>query len=161
MSWKLDWWLYGEEPYSTGLALPAGGDRDSGMVVVVVEEGLVGLGPGRAVAVRDLGRAEVDGRVHGGAEIAVLRRVGRGHRLVGRVCLDEQDVAVRADGRHHLDVERDLGLPAGVCDGGIAPLLAVLLHLPEAAVRGGARRQAVVRAVRGPVRLDRRIVVRS
>ena len=83
----------------------------------------------------------------------------RGHvRLVGRVRLDEQDVAPRADRGHHLDVERDLRLPVRVCDRVVARL-AVLVHLPEAPVCRRAGRDAVVRAIGVQVRLDRRVVV--
>ena len=105
------------------------------------------LGP--AVAVRDRGHAR--------------RRRGRVDRLVevgvGRaVRLDQQDVAVRAGRRDHVEVEADLQSPA-VVDGRQGRRGAVLVDLLEAAVGGGARRQPVVLAVDGEVLLGVRVVV--
>src|SRR4030095_9157742 len=59
--------------------------------------------------------------------------------------LDQQDVTAGADRRGHVQVEGDLQRPAGVL--ARVPGAAVLVHLAEAAVGGGARRQAVLAAV--------------
>src|SRR5262249_30684335 len=87
--------------------------------------------------------------VHRGAEVVHARRVR----------LDEEELAVRARGRRHVEVERDLAGPAVVSRRQRARV-AVLVHLLEAAVRGGARRQAVLRAVDREVGLGLRVVER-
>ena len=74
-----------------------------------------------AVAVADRVGVEGDGRVRGCAEVDEAVRVG----------LDEQDLAIRANGRDHLDVEVDLLAPAGVPRGG--RVAAALVDLGEAA----------------------------
>src|SRR5262249_51709696 len=104
---------------------------------------------GAAVAVRDHGRAERDRRVDRRAEAVHVRR----RRL------DEEDLALRADRRRHLDVERDLAGPALV-GGRQRARLPRLVHLLEAAVGRRARRQAVLRAVDAEVLLGVRVVHR-
>ena len=49
-------------------------------------------------------------------------------------CLHQQDVAVRADGAHHIQVEGDCLGPAPVPSG--VGGASALIDLPEAAVRG-------------------------
>ncbi len=124
----------------------AGDDRDAR----VVEERGVGLqlaGPlCAAVAVAHGARTERDRPVHRGAEVHE-RRVG---------CLHQQDLAVGAQRADHVDVERDLLLPRRV--GRRIVGSAGLVDLPEAAIRGGARRQAEMRAVGREVALGVRRV---
>ena len=102
-----------------------------------------------AVAVADDVRTGIDGRVDGRPE-----RCKR-----GAAGLDQDDVAVRADRRGHVQIERYLLAPTAVC-ARIRALHAVLIQLLEAAVRPGARRQAVLRAIRAEVGFGVGIVVR-
>ena len=90
-----------------------------------------------AVAVRDRRHA---GGCRGGVDRLVQVGVGRAVRL------DEQDVAVRAGGRDHVEVEADLEPPA-VVDGRQRRRGAVLVDLLEAAV--GRRCTPAVRSAGG------------
>ena len=103
----------------------------------------------RAPAVRDHVRAESNGFVLRGEEVSEPARIR----------LDEEDVAERADRRHHLRVDGDLARPTGVGIGIVAHL-AELVHLLEATVGGGAGRQVVRRAIHPEVRLCVRVVIR-
>ncbi len=121
-----------------------GGHRDAGVVV--------GRGAGAvtaAVAVADRDHAGLAGGV-------VDRGAQVGER--GGTRLDQQDLAVRAGGRDHVEVQADLGGPAGV-GLGQAGGAAGLAHLAEAAVGGGAGREAELRAVDAEVGLGGRVVV--
>src|SRR6185369_9833013 len=80
----------------------ARGDGDARVVEVDVLRRL-GARLVAAVAVADRVRAERGRGVDGGVEIGVEVRVR----------LDQQDVAVRADGADHVEVERDLEPPVG------------------------------------------------
>ena len=100
-----------------------------------------------AVAVADRGGAERVGLVYGRAEVREAVRVG----------FDEQDLAARADGGDHLDVEVDLLAPAGVARGRSRP--AALVDLAEAAVRGRAGRETELAAVGREVGRRARVVV--
>ena len=123
-------------------------DRDARVVVEARVGGLTGELV-RAVAVRDHRRAHHGRFVHRGREVREAVRRG----------LDEQDLAVRADGRRHVEVEGDLFGPALVGDrerrGG-----AELVDLREAPVRRRAGRNAEGRAVDGEVGLGVRVVER-
>ena len=106
----------------------------------------------REPGVRDRRRAELDGLVLGRIEVGDGRRGG----------LDEQDLAVLADGVCRLDVEGDLERPARVLDRG--QRAAALIHLLETAVRRGARQAGRSRSCssRDPTRCwDRRTRRRS
>src|SRR5207247_7406822 len=74
-----------------------------------------------------------------------------------RVRLDEQDVAARADGGHHLDIERDLLSPAGVVRGIVGS--AALVDLLEART-DGADGKAELRAIGGEFGRGVRVVIR-
>ena len=123
-------------------------DRDGNARVVEVG---VGGDLGRvlrsAVAVGHELRAHVHGRVDRGAQVGA----GVGVRL------DQQDVAARADRRHHVDVQRDLTGPARV-GYGQRGRLAHLVDLGEAAVGGRARRQSELGPVHVEVGLGVRVV---
>ena len=126
----------------------AGGDRDARVVEVAgVVAGFAAVLTA-AVAVGHVLGAQRHGGVHRGAEVG-------GARLAG---FDEQDVAVGADGGDHVDVEGDLAGPAAVRSGQGAGL-AVFVDLLEAAVGGGAGRQAVGGAVGGEVGFGVGVVV--
>src|SRR5262249_21386488 len=95
--------------------------------------GGLGAGLAAAVAVGDDVGAESRRRV--------LRRVQVGVGVGGR--LDQEDLAARAGGRDHLQIELGLERPPHVI-GWVAALDAALVDLLEATVGGGAGRQAVV-----------------
>ena len=126
------------------------GDHHAGVVVVGVQRGLA-VEFACAIAVRDILRAHRHGRVDGGAE--VIERVG--------IAFDEVNVAKRADCRHHVDVQRLFRRP--VVGRGLRGrqwrCLPVLVDLLEAAVCGGAGRQAELGPVDREVRLGVRVVV--
>src|SRR5262249_51054445 len=121
----------------------AGRHCDTGVVVERPEGGVRGVRA--AVAVTDRIGAHGRGTVHRGAEV--------GQRVRGR--LDQQDVAVRADRRDHVQVQGDLLGPTGVTAWVVRA--AVLVNLAEAPVGGGTRRQAELAAVHGQVRLGVRV----
>ena len=126
----------------------ADGDRNARMVVVRgLVRGLAGVFTA-AVRVGDHGRAQPDRRVDGGTE------VGQGTRAR----LDEEDLAIGADGTRHVQVERDLLRPAAIGPRGFRP--ATLVDLSEAAVRRRARGDTVLLAVDVDVVLRVRIVIR-
>src|SRR4029077_2368419 len=102
-----------------------------------------------APAIGDELGAERDGLVLGRVQIGV----GRRRRL------DQDDVAVRADRRDHVDVERLFASPAGVVRWQRAGR-AVLVDLAEAAVRDGTGGQAPLAAVSSQVRGGIRVVHR-
>ena len=81
-----------------------------------------------------------------------------GVAVVGR--LDQEDLAIRADGSDGLDVEALLSGPAGRVVGRERRRAACLTHDLEAAVRLCARGQAVVRIEGREVGLEVRVVVR-
>ena len=123
-----------------------GGDGNAGVVVIAVVE-RVEARFRTGVAVADRVRAQGHGAVLGGAEIAERRRAP----------FDEQDLALRADRRRHLDVEVDLLSPPDVARRQLR--LGRLPDLREAARRGRARREPERAAVRGEVGGRIRIVV--
>ena len=86
----------------------------------------------------------------------VLRR--REVCAFGVVGLHEQDVAIRADRRDHVEIERDLSRPCAVGSGKRFP--ATLVELSEAAVNRLAFAEPVVRAVNREVGFRLRIVER-
>src|SRR5207302_8685888 len=78
-------------------------------------------------------------------------------RVAVVVRVDQEDLAVAADGRDHVEVERDLLRPTGVA--GWVGGAATLVDFAEAAVGGRARRQPVLGAVNGQVGLGVGVVV--
>ena len=107
------------------------------------------LVPARLLRLLGDSEAVADGGHAGDARRVVLGGAKDGDVLGGR--LDEEDVAVGAGGRDHLEVEGGLLRPARVgrrIVGATAPV-----DLAEAAVRGGARGQTHRGAVHGEVGL--------
>ena len=100
-----------------------------------------------SIRIGDDGGAQASGRVLGRSEV--------GERV--RVRLDEQDLAVRAHGRGHIEVERDLLRPSAVRPR-YRRRAACLVDLGEAP--GPARREPVRRAICGEIRRRGRRVVR-
>src|SRR5258708_39336041 len=73
------------------------------------------------------------------------------------VGLDQQDMAVRANSTHHIEVQRDLRGPTGI-GGWIVTLLALLIHFLEAAIAGSACGKAESRTVDAKIGLSIRII---
>ena len=139
----------GREGHAIPVVTRARGDRDVRVVVVAVVTRLAGELGRRPVAVADR-----RGSHQGGAGD---RRSQVGEAIRAR--LDQQNAALRADRRDHLDVQVDLLSPADVSRrerGGVA----VLVHLPEAAGLGRAQRQFELGAVGREVGVGIRVVVR-
>src|SRR5690242_4146784 len=88
------------------------------------------------VAVADDMRAETCCGFHRGTEVVV----GVG------VALDEPNLAARAHGARHIEIERGFLGPADVLRR-VVSLLAVLIELLEAAIGGRAGRQTEIRAI--------------
>ena len=124
------------------------GDRHAGMVVVLAVVGCVGGRLRTAVAVGHEVGAERYRGVHPGAQVSG----------VGAVRLDQDDVAQRADRRHHVDVERFLDVPSVAARCGRQRAgLALFVDLLEAAA--AASGQAPVGAVSGEVGGGIRVVI--
>src|SRR5258706_7377415 len=109
-------------------------DRDAGMIVIQLIIARAGFPA--AIAVADDMSAKCRRSVLGRAQIR--ERVGTG--------LDQDDLAVRAHGTRHVEIERGLLRPARILPG-IASLDAVLVDLDEAAISGRARGKSESRAV--------------
>ncbi|WP_328550525.1 hypothetical protein [Streptomyces sp. NBC_00366] len=117
------------------------------MLVVGVAGQVADRALARAPAVGDVRGAERDRRVLRLAEIVDGRSIG----------LDQEDATERAGGADHVEVEAYLAGPARV--GLWVVGAAALVGLAEAAVGGGAGRQAELGAVDGQVGLGVRVVV--
>ena len=121
-------------------------DGDARMIEMRLRTDFAGV-LAATIRIRDHGRTQQGCPVDGGGEI--------GKRVRG--CFHEQDLAVGADGARHVEVERDLLGPSCV-----SPRICrapVLVHLAEAAVGRGARRQPELVSVHGEVALGVAIIV--
>src|SRR6185437_6022874 len=107
-----------------------------------------GHGKWAAPAVGDGGRAQLDRCALGRAEILVSVRVR----------LDDDNLALGADCRHHVDIQRLLAAPVRV-GGRVVRLLPGLVNLPEAPVSGCAGRELVLLPVRCQIALQVRRIV--
>src|ERR1041385_2504378 len=121
-------------------------DRDTRVIIVRLLPGFA-RELGRAIRVRNDRRPHCCRAIDAGREI----------RERSRFRLYEKDLALRADGARHVEVERDFLGPVGVAAriGGAT----ILIDLSEATVRRRAGRQAELRTIDRKVALSASVIV--